>query len=102
MMRCPAVISPVKAGSCLADRCHWLASLLPPPAAVGFLPYRDPWQALGPFKFETTKIKRPKPNGFGLFMELLARFVCICARECAQIKVRLGLALAGGAHPHRI
>ena len=38
----------------------------------------------------------------GFFMELLARFVCIRARECARIKVRLRRAVAGGARPRRI
>lgn len=40
LLRCPAEISPDKAGSFLADRCHSLTSLLPPPAALGSLPFR--------------------------------------------------------------
>ena len=38
LLRCPAAASPGKAGSRLADRCHSLPSLTPPPAAVGSLP----------------------------------------------------------------
>ena len=38
LLRCPAVTSPDGAGSCLADRCHSLASLHLPQAALGSLP----------------------------------------------------------------
>ena len=42
LLRCPAETSPDEAGSFLADRCHSLASFLPPPAAVGSLPIAGP------------------------------------------------------------
>ena len=42
LLRCPASASPDKAGSRLADRCHSLSSLHPPPAAVGSLPHLCP------------------------------------------------------------
>ena len=35
-------------------------------------------------------------------LELLARFVAFSFPVGMKIKVRLGQALAGGAHPHRI
>ena len=46
--------------------------------------------------------KIPDSGSESSALELLARFVCIRARECARIKVRLRRAVAGGAHPRRI
>ena len=40
LLRCPAVPSPDKAGSALADRGHSLGSFLPPQAAVASLPVK--------------------------------------------------------------
>jgi len=41
LLRCPAAAAPDEAGLHLADRCHSLASFLPPQAAVGSLPRED-------------------------------------------------------------
>ena len=40
LLRCPAAVTPDKAGLLPADRCHSLRSLLPPPAALPSLPLR--------------------------------------------------------------
>ena len=53
------------------DRCHSLASLFPPPAAVGSLLR---FSLASPVQTCRNKIKTPKPKCFGVFMELLARF----------------------------
>ena len=47
LLRCPANVLGAKAPSSLADRCHSLRSLLPPPAALPSLPLRGRWQPEG-------------------------------------------------------
>ena len=42
LLRCPANVLGVGAPSSLADRCHSLRSLLPPPAALPSLPIAGP------------------------------------------------------------
>ena len=74
LLRCPAEAAPGEAGLLLADRCHSLAFLLPPPAAVGSLPQRATLVGLitrvtGASSPPPTK-KKPHPNGWGFFFWL--------------------------------
>ena len=74
LLRCPAETSPDKAGSFLADRCHSLASFLPPQAAVGSLPLPQGWPHLtgqreqyagasaGKSRYPESQIPRPPPH----------------------------------------
>lgn len=57
LLRCPAAASLDKASLRLADRCHSLPFLSPPPAAVGSLPQRLPSRFFGYFLIDIRKYR---------------------------------------------
>ena len=72
LLRCPAEATPGEAGLLLADRCHSLRSLLPPPAALPSLPQRATLVGLITWVIATkptiTTKKKPHPDGWGFFL----------------------------------
>ena len=85
LLRCPAAAAPGEAGLHLADRCHSLGSLLPPPAALPSFPGIEPVRILRPGILSPLCLPIPP---FVVPGSLLAASCCVACRPRHTLRPR--------------